>query len=234
MSKAVTFRIQRDNADVVFDSVVFEDEGATYGVREVEGLSVLVAAGTALTDEGDGSWSYTIPTLVGFDYELYYKATESGSDSYYYGYIDGDTGEELSTEGRYTSLGRINSMFGQANVAKWSQVNGAATLDVLRIQGAAIVDAEAYIDAALRNNSQYVVPFTSPIPAHITTIATILAGVNMYEAKGVLDWDPESGRPTHRLHYQRKRAMTDLDRIRTGRIHIDETTDAVNYMEAGS
>ena len=229
----IAFKVHRDGVPIVYSDVVLEDPTAAYGMRNKDDLSVVLAAGAVLVADGSGGWTYTFTPTDGIDYEWYVKATEDTVDSYFYDAHDGSTGSAITITSRYTSVDLVNRRFGADVVNKWCQVNGADADDILVHQSVAITTAEDYIDAVLRDGI-YDVPFTGTIPSMITNIATMLAGVNMYEAKGVLDWSPDTGQPQHRLHFQRAQAMDLLNNIRIGRVKLTTAPAATTIMEVAT
>lgn len=127
--------------------------------------------------------------------------------------------------GRYTNSHLIEQQYGVENVHKWLGIDDSdeAVDWALRMYG--FIDrVESSIDDTLRGGP-FTVPFTAPAPKTVVDIATLLAGVAMYESRGVVDMNAETGQPQHRLHYQKKQAEKDLAKIRAGqmRLDLDET-----------
>ena len=124
----------------------------------------------------------------------------------------------------YRTRAQIETQYGAAEVAKWADVDGE--LDSVAITARiaqAITDADAEIDGRLRGH-RYVIPFATT-PEIIAAISRKLAGVLLYEARGVQDWNVETGQPSHRLEYVRRWCYDALDDIASGKIRLDlETT----------
>lgn len=126
-------------------------------------------------------------------------------------------GESILT---YSTNADIEARYGVDNVAKWADLNNnqsAAEIDARKSW--ARTQAQADIDDALRGGP-YAVPFAAPYPAAIVDLEATLAGVLLYESRGVQDFDPETGRPQHRLHYQRSRVEKKLKQIRAGAVRL--------------
>lgn len=129
--------------------------------------------------------------------------------------------------GRYISQDDINNLFGSVNVAKWSNLNNqddARSPDATRIT-AAITYAEDRVDDRLRGGP-YAIPFASA-PTTIKDIAARLAGVWLYESRGIEDFDPEFGRPIHRLQWHRQHAERQLDAIVRGQLDLNKPRSEV-------
>lgn len=114
----------------------------------------------------------------------------------------------------------IEDRFGVANVTTWADLDndGNASKITARI-ARAIVVAEDQVNAWLRGGA-YAIPF-SGAPTMIEDICAVLAGVWLYDARGVAEYDMETGKAQHRLHFQRDTAMKKLVEIRTGDLDID-------------
>lgn len=121
--------------------------------------------------------------------------------------------------GRYINKADIEARFGAANVATWADMDNDGSEDTGRV-AAAIAYAEDTIDDRLRDSI-----YTTPVSATgaslmwIKDIAVRLAGVWLYESRGVDDVD-EFGRPQHKLSSHRDLAMRDLERILRGEVRL--------------
>jgi len=125
--------------------------------------------------------------------------------------------EDLVYAGRYTSLADVIDIYGRANAELWSVMDSADETETLARVTRAIDDAEDHIDDVLRGGL-YTVPFSdSPTPPAINRLASMLAGVMLYEARGSLDVDPTTGIAQHRLYMQKRNVSRELARIKSGR-----------------
>lgn len=90
--------------------------------------------------------------------------------------------------GAYASLSDVQDHWGTQNVAAWSDLGGNNTLDSDRVDRA-IANAEADINDRFRG-SRYTVPF-APVPTAVAEWAAKLAGVRLYQQRGIRDTDVE-------------------------------------------
>jgi phage gp36-like protein len=124
----------------------------------------------------------------------------------------------------YAARTDVEQVFGPINVAKWADLDNdedAAKIAARIVTALAWADAE--IDDRLRGGV-YSLPLqgtTGSLPATIVDLAANLAGVWLYEARGVQDFAEDTGIPFHRLSYSRKRCESALTSIRNGSRLID-------------
>jgi uncharacterized protein DUF1320 len=130
--------------------------------------------------------------------------------------------------GVYCSLADVQNIFGRYNVETWAKIEDVDTGDVDARIVAFIADAEDYIDARLRS-TRYTVPFVAPIPRLVKRIAATLAGVYLYEARGALDVDPDTGRVNHRYTAHKKWAEDKLEMIRKGGLQLEALPDVTRH-----
>lgn len=124
----------------------------------------------------------------------------------------------------YSVRADIEVRFSKGNIAKWADLDDDGVLaDIESRITAAITYADAVIDARLRGGP-YTIPFVaSTLPELILDASAKLAGVWLYEARGVTDWDVESGKPQHQLHFQKNEVMKLLKELMVGRVRLDLT-----------
>lgn len=114
----------------------------------------------------------------------------------------------------------IEDRFGVANVTTWADLDNDANASKITARiTRAITVAEDQVNVLLRGGA-YAIPF-SGTPTMIKDICAVLAGVWLYDARGVAEYDVESGKSQHRLHHQRDAAMKKLVEIRTGDLDIN-------------
>lgn len=124
----------------------------------------------------------------------------------------------------YCTRANIEGRFGVDNINKWADLdNAGSTTDVTARINAAIAAAEDDIDTTLRGGP-YVIPFAGTPPVTIRDLCADLAGVWLYESRGVVDFDPETGRPHHRLQWHRKNAKRVLAELHGGKRQLDLTS----------
>jgi hypothetical protein len=202
---------------------------ATYGVKRLDTNETVVAAAEAFDEDG-GLYSVEFNEPVAdLTYRYYIKAIVD-EVTYYLPRTTAMIRSAALAIGRYTNSHNVEQQYGIDNVHKWCAIDDTdEAVDYGRRMYAAIAAAESEMDDSLRS-SAYTIPFTAPIPAVVTEIATALAGVRMYEARGVTDFDPESGQPQHRLHFQKKEAWKRLAMIKAGQLRLDADA-TVRYPE---
>lgn len=120
----------------------------------------------------------------------------------------------------YATREELELLFGKSNVEKWADLEneedaGHITTRIDR----AIKHADNRVDSMLRR-SRFRVPL-SPVPDVIVDIATRLAGVWLYESRGVQDWNEETGRPAHKLQWHKQEAERVLRAIQAGQIDLE-------------
>lgn len=116
----------------------------------------------------------------------------------------------------------IETIYGVSNVQKWADLDndGDAAKITARII-AMIGYASEEIDDRLRDGP-YEVPFSSALTT-ITYLSGLLAGALLYEARGVQDFESETGTPYHRLQWHRNRVDQVLNQILNGQRKLNAT-----------
>jgi len=120
----------------------------------------------------------------------------------------------------YCEQADIEDLFGAVNVAKWADLDNDidATKIAARVaRGIAV--ASAKVDDHLRGG-----PYALPITGDSTTLvnlAAMLAGVWLYESRGVQDYSPDGGFPVHRLRWFSEQADTTIKMLRAGTLRLD-------------
>lgn len=115
----------------------------------------------------------------------------------------------------------VEAVFGASNIEKWADLDsdGDAGKIAARIE-AAIVFAHNRVDDLLRGGP-YAIPIVGVAPHTIKDAAAKLAGVWLYEARGVEDFDESSGEMLHRLSPIKRDAERTLAHIRGGALRLD-------------
>ena len=129
--------------------------------------------------------------------------------------------------GSYCIRADVENVFGVSNVASWALLstndpNSAAGLAEIanRIQ-LEIQTQTAEIDDHLREGG-----YTLPLVVNESTISVVrlcatLVGVALYENRGTIDYNHETGRVEHRYQFKKDWANKRLDEIRSGKIRWD-------------
>lgn len=127
----------------------------------------------------------------------------------------------------YCARTDVEEKFGATNVATWADLD--ADQDAGKITSriaACITKASEDVDARLYQGP-YDLPFdaTPDTPSIIEDIAAALAGVLLYESRGIADFNPETGAPMNKLGFHRTNAFKRLRQLRLGVLVIAEFSD---------
>jgi len=123
----------------------------------------------------------------------------------------------------YAVRADVEKMYGKLNVERWADLDSnkfVADIDARIV--AVITQARNWIDARLTLGPYDVSTFTSSEPI-LNRLNSMLAGVFLYENRGINDFDPESGRVVHRLGWQRKEVGKIVNEILAGKIKLIST-----------
>lgn len=124
----------------------------------------------------------------------------------------------------YSTDSDIEAIFGAVNTTSWSDMdNDNDATKIANRKDRARVVAKARIDDVLRD-THYTVPVANQAgttPVGIVELEARLAGIWLYENRGVIDFHPQSGSPYHRLSFVRRETKAALEEIRTGRRKLD-------------
>jgi len=204
-------------------SVTLQDPTGSFGVIREDTNAVIVASGTPLLKVATGQYQYVLTDPApGLDYRYYVRAVVDGDTIYY----ERDTSKPSPDDvdpgltSRYSSSQCLYDKFGQDNILRWATFSDAETEEVIldRIQNA-LCYADNYVDDAIRGGP-YVLPFSSPIPSTIVDIACTVAGVHLYEARGIEDFEEAGGR----LANLQREKMLQLTAIKSGRAQLPSIT----------
>lgn len=121
----------------------------------------------------------------------------------------------------YCTRSDIETRFGAANVRKWADLDNSNDDTTIsdRIDAAIQSVQDSQIDPALRCGP-YTMPMSDPVDPLITDIAARLAGVWLYEARGVEDINEITGQPNHRLAWAKKDALRMLAMVQSGALKL--------------
>lgn len=225
----LTFTLETDGVPTDADAVVLADPTDTYGARKLSSHALLVVAGAAMVRVSEGVYLYDLTGELDEDVEYYVKYTLQGADSFVR-LVKTVANPTVTVTGRYATLAGMQRRFGAVSINKWAAVNGEG--DPLATANAiqeAVNYADAYIDSALME-SVYTPPFPSAtqdeVPTLIKQLANTLAGVHLYEAQGVVDFNQADGQPQHRFSYAHKYVVRQLGMIKNGllRLVLDDGT----------
>jgi len=120
----------------------------------------------------------------------------------------------------------LDNVFGKNNIDSWADLD--ADEDAAKITAriaAAIVTADDMIDSCMRNGP-YPLPLVdqaAATPIVIRDVSSKLAGVWLYEARGVIDMTPD-GIAVHRLQWHKRSAKDILRDLIAGKLRLDSVT----------
>lgn len=127
----------------------------------------------------------------------------------------------------WTSRNELNKMFGKSNIDQWADIeNEQDPDDIAEKIDWAVVAGTDEAKSRLRGHAPGVIAIA---PESLRTATTRLAGVMLYEARGVKDTgDDEDGK--HRLKYHQDRAEMFFRRVIAGQIRLtDQDTEVTRY-----
>ena len=138
----------------------------------------------------------------------------------------------------YCTREDIEAAYGADNVKQWADLdNKTVENDIAARIDAAIAAVTEDITSRFRG-SIYQVPLTTDgngtVPALVVTYAALLAGVWLYESRGVQDHNPETGQISHRLEWQRKRVDKFVDEVLSGKRQLDATKTVDVYPKGAA
>jgi len=122
----------------------------------------------------------------------------------------------------YAARTDIEQIYGADNVSKWADLDNDENPTTITTRiNRSLTFATNEINDTLRGG-RYVLPITD-LSAAVTLVdlCATMAGVWLYESRGVEDFDPETGRSVHKLVFMRDRAKKKLEAIRANRIQLD-------------
>ena len=114
----------------------------------------------------------------------------------------------------YCARADVEAIYGVTNVSKWGDLDSDQDAGKITARITwAIQSASNELEDRLRGGPLSV-PF-SPVPQTIKETTAYLAGVILYEFRGITDMT-EEGEPQHRLHWHRERVDTVISQILAG------------------
>lgn len=178
-----------------------------------------------------GEWTWTIGSswigtirALGINDERLYGMNEGFGYTLYdaigliHGAIDFDfAGGWTEDSTALTTLVELNMVFGTANIQRWADLDNDKSASFISDRIAwAISSASDDVRDEL-GEALYELTITN---STIRRLTAMLAGVQLYESRGIEDWDPETGRAVHRLKYVADRASMMMRKIKAGIIKL--------------
>jgi len=193
-------------------SVKLSSSDTTFGVKRNDTDAVVVADDTAMTQVSTGIYEHTFTDPAnGLTYTYSMEIVYSGETYHVEDTLTGPTGD------RYCVRADIENLFGVTNVSKWSDLDNDADATKISNRIAAAITATAdMIDARLRF-SRYLIPISNAgfTPTIMRDLNAQMAGVWLYESRGVIDYDAD-GRAMHALHWIARKAESTMKQLAAG------------------
>jgi hypothetical protein len=209
--------------------VVLASSDLAYGVKRNDTDEVVVEAETALTKLSTGRYqlSFTDPAY-GLSYTYVLRVTYSGETYHIERVLAGPA--EASDEDLLCQRSDIEQIYGLSNVVKWADLdNSEDASDIASRITLSILRAQEEINNRFRG-SLYSVPFATGTSANtqMKYLCAELAGVLLYESRGVQDFHAQTGRMFHRLEANRNRVELMIKDLLAGKRRLDLDT-AIRY-----
>jgi hypothetical protein len=194
-----------------------------WGVKNLDTGEVLVDAQTDFDAPSEGA-VYNTSFLIVEDerYKFYVRVTVDGVE-YFIPSTTTVVNSACLVIGRYTDSVQIGQRYGFENIHQWLSTpldDKDEPVDYALRAAEFIRRAEEelderllgpYVDGPFEVTEDY-----EQIPGLVRRLATDLAGIKMYEARGVDDVNPESNEPLHRLRYSLKDVYATIRRVQMG------------------
>lgn len=197
----------------------------TYGAKRLSDNTTVVSADTNMALVGDALYARTFETTQGSDdesYKFYVKCAIDGVD-----YTIPSTTKKVRSAmlavGRYTDSTKVSARFGVDNLHLWLCAVGddqEEPVDYAVRAWQFIDEAEKEIDRRVNGyfvDTEYGLN-NAVVPSVIVDIATKLAGIKMYEWRGVDDVDPDTNQRQHRLRAEQRDVDKTIKKIAMGEI----------------
>lgn len=125
----------------------------------------------------------------------------------------------------YPTRADVEAVFGLENVKKWADLDNDEDDGLIeaRVQWACC-EASAWLDDQLRAGP-YEIPFAAPYPRQVIGVAARVAGVKLYESRGVTDVNVD-GDPIDSLQVHREAAEAFVAGIMRGTLRLNLTRAA--------
>jgi hypothetical protein len=123
----------------------------------------------------------------------------------------------------------IELIYGKTNVKTWADVDNNGILqDITDRVDWAIENSYHQINDILLGGP-YIVPFEEPFPIQIITESARLAGVMLYDSRGITDFS-EDGKPLHQLAYHRNMTDQFIKKILARQIRLQGQLDVATTI----
>lgn len=135
--------------------------------------------------------------------------------------LAGEDSQTICDEPMYAARTDIELIFGRTNVQKWADLDNEEDQDFISSRICwALAESRAAFDDRLRGGP-YTVPFEEPYPRQIIVMSARLAGVILYDSRGVADSADEDN-PNHALTMHRKMVEKFFQKVLGDQIRLDQ------------
>lgn len=121
----------------------------------------------------------------------------------------------------YAQRTDVENQYGANNVRDWANLdNDGDEAKITQVIEADLERASNYVASRLRSAS-FALPLADAdgeVPQELADIVATKAGVLLYEARGVDEFDAASGAPSHQFAYQAKQVDDWIRDVRTGMV----------------
>jgi hypothetical protein len=131
------------------------------------------------------------------------------------------------TVGTYATRSDVENIFGIPNVATWALLStndpssDAGLAEIANRIQLEIQTQTAEIDDHLREGGYTLPLVVNESGLSLVRLCATLVGVALYENRGTIDYNHETGRVEHRYQFKKDWANKRLDEIRSGKIRWD-------------
>lgn len=223
----IRFVVAKDDVIIPLeDQPKLSSPAGDYGLVRIDTGEVLIPDGTSYTLIGDAMYSYTFETPEDNPIYRYYTEVEVNEIRYHVPATTELVKTSMLAIGDYTDSLKVSLMYGSENMHQWLCVPGNRTDEPVDYALRAlqfIKDAHDQINVGLGRSyfdgNGIADDFADGVPPLITTLATMLSGILMYESLGVTAYD-ENNQAQHRLRWQRKKVEDTLKQLRNGVLKV--------------
>lgn len=124
----------------------------------------------------------------------------------------------------YCTIENVYQVYGSTNVNMWADMDAdgdpakiAARINLM----ISLVAADMDTKFRLAHYEVPVVASNGEVPLEVRYLCARLVGPYLYEARGVQDYDPQTGRPIHRLAYAKESAEKYLEEVAIQKRKLD-------------
>ena len=129
----------------------------------------------------------------------------------------------------YCARSDLDNIFGSENVRIWADLNNSGDSEEVddRVDWA-IAAASSKIDNRLAGGP-YEVPFSETFPTEVVEMTARLAGVLLYEGRGVTDTNPVTGAPVNQVAVHKRLVDEFIQDIKAGRMRLVGATRLASF-----